>query len=171
MDEAHLWYNRKALGRDSWAVMTQAPTHQMIQELQLPKVSNTAFLGICPFSSPHQITLATRVVACLWAAQGMVISKSCKPVAEGQVRNWGCTSYITVQWLHTHTELSQTCYVVQHTASETVWVPGIPSAQWIKSGTYSWDIYLAPSQISDNRTCPWGLLSFLLTTAVLHTSV
>lgn len=106
--------NRKAPGRRQPDCDDSGSTQLMIEELQSPKVSNAAFLGVCPFSSPHQITPATRVAACLWVAPGTAVGESCKPTAEGWAQSRG--AHITCNNpVAAHTELLQARCMVQHT--------------------------------------------------------
>lgn len=128
--------NRKAPGRRQLGCDDSGSTHTMIQELQSPKVSNAAFLGVCPFSSPHQTTPAIWVAACLWVARGTAIGKSCKPTAESWARSWGAhIIYNSPVAAHTHTELSQACYMLQHT-EHCLW-----------NGLGSWYIFSSVHQI------------------------
>lgn len=48
----------KARGWGQLGCDDSGSAHLMIQELQSPKVSNAAFLGVCPFSSPHEIIIS-----------------------------------------------------------------------------------------------------------------
>lgn len=55
MDEAHLWYDlvhQESSGTRQLGCDDSGPTPPMVQEPQLPKVSNTAFLGVWPFLQP-----------------------------------------------------------------------------------------------------------------------
>lgn len=101
------WYTRKALGRDSWAVMTQAPPTRWYKSHSCPK-SATQHSWAFALSPAH---IKEHRQHRWWHACEQPRERwSARAASQSPRVGWetgGCTSYVTVQWLHTHTQSSR----------------------------------------------------------------